>query len=108
MGPYGTRDSLRLDMSSLDIAASPPIRRDEAVQISLLLAFAGGYLDAYTWIVHGVMANAQTANLIFLWVYATAGEGARALHFPPPIAGFMACVGVAACLRRAIGERRRA
>jgi len=42
-----TRDSLRLDMSSLDIAASPPIRRDETVQISLLLAFAGGYLDAY-------------------------------------------------------------
>jgi hypothetical protein len=30
-------------MSSLDIAASPPIRRDETVQISLLLAFAGGY-----------------------------------------------------------------
>ena len=32
-------------MSSLDIAASLPIRRDEAVQISLLLAFADGYLD---------------------------------------------------------------
>jgi hypothetical protein len=27
-------------MSSLDIAASPPIRRDETVQVSLLLAFA--------------------------------------------------------------------
>jgi uncharacterized membrane protein YoaK (UPF0700 family) len=34
-------------MSSLDIAVSPPIRRDETVQVSLLLAFAGGYLDAY-------------------------------------------------------------
>jgi hypothetical protein len=33
-------------MSSLEIAASPPIRRDETVQIALLLAFAGGYLDA--------------------------------------------------------------
>jgi hypothetical protein len=53
---------MRLDMSSLDIATSPPIRGDETVQISLLLAFAGGYLDAYTWIVHGVMANAQTAR----------------------------------------------
>src|SRR5258708_30993845 len=108
MGPYGTRDSLRLDMSSLDIAASPPIRRDETVQISLLLAFAGGYLDAYTWIVHGVMANAQTANLIFLWVYATAGEWARALHFAPPIAAFMVGVVVAAWLRRAIGDPARA
>ena len=53
-------------MSSLDIAASPPIRRDETVQISLLLAFAGGYLDAYTWISHGVKANAQTGDLASL------------------------------------------
>ena len=44
-----TRQSLRLDMSSLDIAASPPIHRDKTVQISLLLAFTGGYLDAYTF-----------------------------------------------------------
>jgi uncharacterized membrane protein YoaK (UPF0700 family) len=92
-------------MSSLDIAASPPIPGDETVQISLLLAFAGGYLDAYTWIVHGVMANAQTANLIFLWVYGTVGEWARALHFAPPIGAFMVGIVVAAWLRRATGER---
>lgn len=55
---------LRLDMSSLDTAARPPIHRDEAVQIPLLLAFAGGCLDAYTWIIYGVRANAQTANSI--------------------------------------------
>jgi uncharacterized membrane protein YoaK (UPF0700 family) len=73
-------------MSSLDIAASPPIRRDETVQVPLLLAFAGGYLDAYTWIIHGVMTNAQTANLVLLWVYGTTGEWIRALHFVPPIA----------------------
>jgi uncharacterized membrane protein YoaK (UPF0700 family) len=92
-------------MSSLDIAASPPIRRDETVQISLLLAFAGGYLDAYTWIVHGVMANAQTANLVLLWVYGTAGEWVRALHFAPPIAAFMVGVVAAAWLRRVTGDR---
>jgi hypothetical protein len=34
-------------MSSLDIAASPPIRCDETVQIALLLAFAGGYIDPH-------------------------------------------------------------
>ena len=56
-----TRDSLRLDMSSLHIAASPPKNRDEAVQMSLLRAFACGYLDAFAWIIHGVMANAQTS-----------------------------------------------
>ena len=71
-------------MSSLDIAASASLRRDETVLVALLLAFAGGYLDAYAWIIHGVMANAQTANLIFLWVYGTAGNWERALHFVPP------------------------
>jgi len=100
-----TRDSLRLDMSSLDIAASPPIRRDETVQISLLLAFTGGYLDAYTWIIHGVMANAQTANLVLLWVHGSVGEWGRAAEFVPPMAAFMVGIVIAAWLRRSMGDR---
>src|SRR6266481_9974204 len=92
-------------MSSLDIAASPPLRREKAVHIALLLAFAGGYIDAYTWIIHGVMANAQTANLVLLWVYGTVGEWERALHFVPPIAAFMVGVVIAAWLRRSTGDR---
>ena len=93
------------DMSSLDIAASPPLRRDETLQIALLLAFAGGYLDAYTWIIHGVMANAQTANLVLLWVYGAAGHWGKALHFVPPILAFAVGVVIAAWLRRVTGER---
>jgi uncharacterized membrane protein YoaK (UPF0700 family) len=89
----------------LDIAASPPLRRDETVQIALLLAFAGGYLDAYTWIIHGVMANAQTANLVLLWVHGTVGEWEQAVHFVPPIVAFAVGVVIAAWLRRATGER---
>jgi uncharacterized membrane protein YoaK (UPF0700 family) len=92
-------------MSSLDITGGPPIRRDETVQVALLLAFAGGYLDAYTWIIHGVMANAQTANLVLLWVYGTRGEWTRALHFVPPMLAFAAGIVIAACLRGATGER---
>jgi uncharacterized membrane protein YoaK (UPF0700 family) len=92
-------------MSSLGIAASPPIRRDETVQISLLLAFAGGYLDAYTWIIHGVMANAQTANLVLLWVHGIVGEWDRAVQFAPPMAAFMVGIVIAAWLRRATGDR---
>jgi uncharacterized membrane protein YoaK (UPF0700 family) len=92
-------------MSSLEIAASPPIRRDETVQIALLLAFAGGYLDAYTWIIHGVMANAQTANLVLLWVHGTVGQWKEALHFVAPITAFGVGVVVAAWLRRATGDR---
>ena len=90
-------------MSSL--ATSSLLRRDETVQVALLLALAGGYLDAYTWIVHGVMANAQTANLVLLWVYGSAGNWARALDFVPPLIAFAAGVLIAAWLRRVAGER---
>jgi uncharacterized membrane protein YoaK (UPF0700 family) len=58
-------------------AADPPVRREETPAAALLLGFAGGYLDIYTWITHGVLANAQNANLVFLWVHATARSGSR-------------------------------
>lgn len=91
-------------MSTLDVAAGA-IPRGETVEIVLLLAFAGGYIDAYTWIIHGVMANAQTANVIFLWVYAMAGDLEKALHFVPPILAFAGGIVTAAWLRRIAGER---
>jgi uncharacterized membrane protein YoaK (UPF0700 family) len=92
-------------MSSLDIAASPSLHREETVPVALLLAFAAGYLDAYTWIIHGVMANAQTANLIFLWVYGMAGNWQKALHFVPPILAFTIGIAIATGVRHVSGER---
>ncbi|SFV10129.1 YoaK family protein, partial [Bradyrhizobium arachidis] len=91
-------------MSTLDVAAGA-VRRDETVEIVMLLAFAGGYIDAYTWIIHGVMANAQTANVILLWVYAMAGNWAQALHFAAPIMAFTVGIVIAAWLRRIAGNR---
>jgi len=89
----------------MDIATASSTRRDEMVPIALLLAFAGGYLDAYTWIVHGVMANAQTANLVLLWVYGSIGNWPEALHFVPPILAFVVGIVIAAWLRRATEDR---
>src|SRR2546421_1630829 len=91
-------------MSTMEVAAGA-IRRDETVETVWLLAFAGGYIDAYTWIIHGVMANAQTANLVLLWVYGSIGDWTKALHFVPPILAFGAGILVAAWLRRATGAR---
>src|SRR4051794_14167922 len=92
-------------MSSLDTAAHVSLRRDETLLVALLLAFVGGYIDAYTWIIHGVMANAQTANLVLLWVYGMTGDWGRALHFVPPMLAFAVGVVIAAWLRRAVAER---
>ena len=92
----------------MDTTVASSIRRDETVPVALLLAFAGGYLDAYTWIIHGVMANAQTANLVLLWVYGSIGEWTKALHFVPPIVAFAVGIVVASWLRRAARGRANA
>ena len=105
--PAGFR-ARRGDMSAMDTAVASSIRRDETVPVALLLAFAGGYLDAYTWIIHGVMANAQTANLVLLWVYGSIGEWTKALHFVPPIVAFAVGIVVASWLRRAARGRANA
>src|SRR4051812_40076903 len=86
-------------------AADPSVRREETLAVALLLAFTGGYLDTYTWITHGVLANAQTANLVFLWVHATAAQWQQAFHFVPPLFAFFVGVVIAAWLRRAAGDR---
>ena len=86
-------------------AVDPPARREEALAVALLLGFVGGYLDTYTWITHGVLANAQTANLVFLWVNATAGEWKQAFHFVPSLFAFFVGVLIASWLRRVAGDR---
>src|SRR4051795_10604920 len=86
-------------------AANPLAHREEILPVALLLAFAGGYLDTYTWITHGVLANAQTANLVFLWVSAVARKWQEAFQFVPPLFAFMVGVVLASWLRRAAGDR---
>jgi uncharacterized membrane protein YoaK (UPF0700 family) len=86
-------------------AADPPARREETLAVALLLGFAGGYIDTYTWITHGILANAQTANIVFLWVHATAAQWQQAFHFVPPLFAFGVGVVIATWLRRAAGAR---
>jgi hypothetical protein len=50
--------------------SSPALRSEESLGVAILLSVAGGFLDAFTWIAHdGVLANAQTANVVLLGVY---------------------------------------
>jgi uncharacterized membrane protein YoaK (UPF0700 family) len=84
-------------------SANARIHREEALPVAVLLAFVGGYLDAYTWIVHNVFANAQTANMVLLWIHAMTGEWARAIHYIPPLIAFILGVIMASCLRRFVG-----
>jgi uncharacterized membrane protein YoaK (UPF0700 family) len=91
-----------LDVSSKHVAELR-IRREETLLVAMLLALAGGYLEAYTWIVYGVFANAQTANLVFLWIHAMAGEWVRAFHYVLPLMAFVLGVVTASWLRHFAG-----
>lgn len=90
---------------SLNRATDLDINREETLTIAALLAFAGGYIDAYSWITHRVFANAQTANMLFMWIHAMEGAWAKALHYLPSLTAFVIGVVMACWLRRAAGAR---
>ena len=57
--------------------------------IACVFPVVGGFMDAYSYLAHDrVFANAQTGNVIFFGVYASAQDWPRALHALPPIAAF--------------------
>jgi uncharacterized membrane protein YoaK (UPF0700 family) len=97
--PFRSVHQRKYDVSTQKVSAAS-FPREEALQIAVLLALTGGYLEAYTWIVHRVFANAQTANLVFLWVYVTEAEWEKAFHYVPPLFAFAVGVILACWLRR--------
>jgi uncharacterized membrane protein YoaK (UPF0700 family) len=90
---------------SLQQVAQISFPRDEALHIAGMLAFTGGYVEAFAWVAHHVFANAQGANLVFLWVNAFSGEWEKALHYVPPLLAFSAGVIMACLLRWAVPSR---
>jgi len=66
------------------------------VRLAALLAIAGGFLDAFTYIAHGgVFANAQTGNVVLLGVFAASGDWLGAVRHVLPILAFLIGVGIA-------------
>jgi uncharacterized membrane protein YoaK (UPF0700 family) len=77
----------------------------DTLALGLILAAAGGGMDAYTYLARGkVFANAQTGNLVLLGVRAFEGEWARALCTLVPVCAFIAGI----LLTEAIKTRREA
>ena len=55
----------------------------EMLRVGLCLAFTGGFLDAYTYLLRGgVFANAQTGNMVLMALYAARRDG-RAFYYLP-------------------------
>lgn len=65
------------------------IATHEMMHIGVLLAFVGGFLDAYTYILHGgVFANAQTGNVVLLGIHLFQGNLMKVLLYLLPIIAF--------------------
>ena len=65
----------------------------EAFILNAVLAFSGGFQDAYTYFVRdGVFANAQTGNIVLMSMNLMSGKFYAALHYLLPIVSFAAGV----------------
>jgi uncharacterized membrane protein YoaK (UPF0700 family) len=75
--------------------------RSVSASLGAVLAVAGGFLDAYTYLTrHGVFATSQTGNLVLFGVEAAQGRWTRAARHLPPLLAFVAGVLAAETLKR--------
>ncbi len=83
-------------------------QRSESFFVGALLSFAGGFLDAYTYITRGgVFANAQTGNMVLLGLRLSEQRWADSLSYLIPILAFAAGVLLAEWIRSAFRKTRR-
>lgn len=74
----------------------------ESVRLGIVLALAGGFMDAYSYLCRGkVFANAQTGNILLLGVNLSEGDRAAALHYLCPVLAFTAGIALADAVRHA-------
>ena len=73
----------------------------ESLLLGALLAVAGGFFDAYTYICRGgVFANAQTGNIVLLGLKLAEREWLRALTYLLPILAFALGVVLAEVIKQ--------
>lgn len=80
--------------------------RVTSLLVSALLAGAGGYLDAFTYLAHGhVFANAMTGNVVLLGINLFLGSWLIALRHLPPILAFLLGTIVALAIQLHVQRR---
>ena len=70
------------------------LQMSDSVEVAAFLAFSGGVMDAYSYLVRGgVFANAQTGNLLLFGINLTSGSFEKCLKYALPVLAF--AVGIA-------------
>ena len=79
----------------------------ESLVLGLLLAVAGGFFDAYTYLCRGgVFANAQTGNIVLFGARLAEGDWRKALTYLLPILAFAFGVLTAEAVKRRYKSRQ--
>lgn len=82
------------------------IKTSESLTVGFVMALAGGFMDAYSYLVRGhVFANAQTGNMLLLGVNLLNGELQKALAYLLPVLSFAFGVAASLTLRRLCTSR---
>ena len=83
------------------------IQKSDSLQIYILLALAGGGMDAYSYLCRDkVFANAQTGNMLLFGVSLAEGDFVSALRYFVPVFVFAAGIFLSDNIRKRItGER---
>lgn len=80
----------------------------ETFIIGCILATAGGFLDAYTYLARGkVFANAQTGNMVLMGLAFSKGDFSKAMYYLIPIVSFGVGIYVTECIRGFLAGRSR-
>ncbi len=74
---------------------------ENSLTIFLLFAAVGGFLEAYTFLLHGgVFCNAQTGNVVLLVLRLCEKDGSGALHYAFALIAYVIGIAVSALLPR--------
>lgn len=66
----------------------------ESIKLGVILAIAGGFMDAYSYMCRGkVFANAQTGNILLLGINISERNWQMALRYLVPVLAF--AIGIA-------------
>ena len=79
----------------------------ESLQLGVILALSGGFMDAYTYVFRGqIFANAQTGNILLLGISLSEGNIDTALLYLYPILAFSIGVSIAYFERRSFSHMK--
>ena len=78
------------------------------VYMGILLALAGGFMDAYSYMARGhVFANAQTGNILLFAVAVSEGRPGDSLRYLLPVVSFAVGIALTAAIRTRFGRMSR-